>query len=139
MIWNPRHFRPGEDGRIDRIFRRCREARTWVDARNRHFEFVVYPLKRRLISHVKMYNLATRKLHDDKDVENPKCNGMLHKKVATPHCLGLVLQKASPLFGIPQIQLPLDHVSAYSGGGVVNVELNFELQGNAIFAILRVI
>lgn len=49
------------------------------------------PLKRWMICHMEMKDLAACKLHDDEYIKNPKANGVLHKEVATPQGLSLVL------------------------------------------------
>jgi hypothetical protein len=54
------------------------------------------PFKHRVIRYIEVNNLSTRELHDDEYVENTKSDRVLHKKVARPHGLGLILQKGSP-------------------------------------------
>ncbi len=97
------------------------------------------PLKRRMTGDVHVDHLSTRKLHDQEDIENAKTDCVLHKEVAAPNDLGLVLQEASPGLGIYRPRRSLDHVSSDRGAGVANAELQFQLQGNAILSVLGVI
>jgi len=51
------------------------------------------PLEGWMIGYIQVNDLTIREPHDDEDVENTKPNRVLHKEVAGPHGLGLVLQK----------------------------------------------
>ena len=57
---------------------------------------LLHPLDRRRLGDVEMDNISTRQFHDDKNVEDPKTNGMLHEEIAGPDNFGLVLQEGLP-------------------------------------------
>ncbi len=60
------------------------------------FDLLLRPLEGWMIGYVQVDDLSTGNLHDDEYVKDTKPNRVLHKEVAGPHGLGLVLQKASP-------------------------------------------
>jgi hypothetical protein len=92
-----------------------------------------------MIGYVQVYDLSTGNLHDDKHIKDLKRDRVLHKEVTGPHGLGLVLQKASPGLGICRSRTPFDHVSPDGRAGVANTKLHFQLQGDAILAVLGMI
>ena len=96
-------------------------------------------LQRRMAGDVHMDHLSPPKLHEQEDIENTNANRVLHKEVAATDGLGLVFQEASPGLGISRPRRSLDHVSSDRGAGVANAELQLQLQGNAILAVLRMI
>jgi len=95
------------------------------------------PLERWMIGCMQVHDLWTGKLHDNEYIKDLKRDRGLHKKVTGPHGLGLVLQKASPGLGIGWSRTPFDHVSSYGRAGMSNAKLDLQLQGDAIFTILR--
>ncbi|MCP4896074.1 MAG: hypothetical protein GY906_03785, partial [bacterium] len=96
------------------------------------------PLKSWVLSHVEVDELSTREFHNDEHLENTKSDRVLHKEVTSPHGLGLVLQEASPGLGIAG-RAPFDHVSPDGRGGMADIELHLQLQGDAVLAVLGMI
>ncbi len=62
----------------------------------------------------------------------------MYEEVTSPHGVALVFQEGSPVLGIAE-WMPFDHVSPDVRGGMADTELHFQLQGDAVLAVLGMI
>jgi len=91
-----------------------------------------------VLGHIDLHDFAAAELHDDEDVEGSEPDRVLDAKVAHPDGVGLVPEEGSPGLGWSYRAGWFDHVLSNCGSRVLDAELDLQLQGDAILAVLRV-
>ena len=92
-----------------------------------------------VLGHVDVHDPAAAQLQDDEDVQGGEADRVLDAEVAGPDGLGLVLQERAPRQGIPRRPGGLDHVLPDRGLGVLDAELELQLERDAILAVLGMV
>ena len=95
--------------------------------------------KEELLGDIDLHDLPGPQFHDDEDVECSEPDGVLDAEVAGPDGADLVLEERPPTLRGPAGPRGLHHVLANGRLRVRDAELDLQLQGDAVLAVVGVI
>ena len=89
--------------------------------------------------HTEVNDLPSLQFHDDENVDRDEEERVLHKKIATPEGISVVLEKGAPGLRITRRFARFDTILLNGAFGVLDAEILFHDTGNASGAIFRML
>jgi hypothetical protein len=100
---------------------------------------LLHPSQCWVLSDVKMCDFSASKLHDDEDIQNTKTDRVLNEEITGPDDFSLILQKGAPALRVFGASPSINPILPDGRWGVPDAEFQFQLQGNSVFTVLRMI